>query len=52
MNNPSRGEMYKKYRENIKEQIENEEKTSKGKTLEQLAKRAGIKKKEEEEESR
>lgn len=50
MNNLSRQSMYKKYRENIKEQTENEEKTSKQKMLENLAKKAGVKQKRDEEE--
>ena len=33
MNNPSRQSMYGKYRENVKEQIKDEEKTSKQKML-------------------
>lgn len=50
MNNPSRQSMYKKYRENVKEQIKDEEKTSKQKMLENLAKKAGVKQKQDEEE--
>lgn len=50
MNNPSRQSMYGKYRENVKEQIKDEEKTSKQKMLENLAKKAGVKQKQDEEE--
>ena len=42
--------MYGKYRENVKEQIKDEEKISKQKMLENIAKKAGVKQKQDEEE--